>query len=175
PEHPERWGLSLLTLQDTDSSFIEVLQPEKENDTAVADESTEMPADATEHRNDGALVDLRPVTNDQRRQARFDLERTSDVHVEAVGEITLSNRYDYGWIEDAESGRILWEMTYGNTTAAGGDSRNRRFDGVIKLPPGSYVAIYQSDFSHAYGDFRSQEEEPDDPRAWGMIIRQPDR
>ena len=46
--------------------------------------------------------------------------------------------------------------------------KNRRFDGVVTLPPGQYVVHYKTDNSHHYQDFN--EERPEDPKAWGITI-----
>ena len=62
---------------------------------------------------------------------------------------------DYGWIEDAKSGRRVWEMTYRMTEHAGGAKKNRRFDGVIRLPAGEYVLRYETDGSHSFGDWNA--------------------
>ncbi len=60
-------------------------------------------------------------------------------------------------------------MNYPDTEPAGGDERNRKFDGVIELPPGRYVARFKTDFSHAFGDFG--EDAPADPSSWGMLVQ----
>jgi hypothetical protein len=76
--------------------------------------------------------------------------------------------YDYGWIENAETGETVWEMTYRKTTHAGGASKNRIFDGAIRLPAGRYELRYESDGSHAYGDWNA--DPPDDPEGWGITV-----
>jgi hypothetical protein len=98
----------------------------------------------------------------------FRLDESSRIHVLAVGEISISGRYDYGWIENAETGEIVWEMTWQNTEPAGGADRNRRYNGALTLEPGNYVVHYNSDFSHAYGDFG--DEPPLDQENWGIQI-----
>ena len=75
---------------------------------------------------------------------------------------------DYGWIEDAKSGRRVWEMTYRTTEHAGGASKNRRFEGAIKLPAGNYVLRYETDGSHSFGNWNAAP--PDDPEAWGITV-----
>lgn len=166
PRHPDRWGVTLFTMKGDSLAAVQ------EIDRAEAPEAADVGAPPPPPAPEGAeLVRMTQIGNDRRESRSFELDRTTDVYVRAVGELTLSNRYDYGWIENAETGQTVWEMTYSNTEHAGGDSRNRKFEGVVKLPPGRYVAHFQSDFSHAYGDFPSEEETPQDPEAWGIVIR----
>ena len=73
---------------------------------------------------------------------------------------------------DEGSNETVWQMTRSNTKPAGGDDRNRIFDGVITLEPGTYTAHFRTDFSHSFGDF--DHEEPHDPASWGIIVERVD-
>ena len=75
---------------------------------------------------------------------------------------------DFGWIEDAKTGKAVWEMTYRSTDHAGGATKNRRFDGTITLPAGEYILKYETDGSHSFGDWNA--DAPDDPEAWGITL-----
>ncbi|MEO5896699.1 MAG: hypothetical protein ABIS06_13455 [Vicinamibacterales bacterium] len=75
---------------------------------------------------------------------------------------------DYGWIEDAKTGKTVWEMTYRSTAHAGGASKNRRFDGTITLPAGEYVVTFETDGSHSFADWNA--DPPEDPDAWGITL-----
>ncbi|HBY99686.1 MAG TPA: hypothetical protein DEO84_00045, partial [candidate division Zixibacteria bacterium] len=75
---------------------------------------------------------------------------------------------DYGWIEDAASGKTVWELTYRNSEPAGGADKNRIFDGTVNLARGAYIAHYTSDDSHSYRDWNDSP--PYDPEAWGLAI-----
>lgn len=163
PDHPERWGVTLFTLDDTPLGDVEVRSTSAPS--ADAPEPHEIAATGGPN-----LVNLTRVGNDTSLVQAFTIDQTSDLHVQALGEITLTNRYDYGWIENAESGEVVWQMEHENTQPGGGADRNRMFDGVIKLPPGRYRAYFRTDFSHAYDDFRERER-PVDPEAWGISIR----
>ena len=107
------------------------------------------------------------IRDDDRVQKRFSLERAADVKVYAVGEASGREMADYGWIEDAQGHRV-WEMTYKSTQHAGGASKNRRFEGTIHLPPGQYIVGYETDDSHAFGDWNA--DPPDDPEGWGITV-----
>jgi hypothetical protein len=76
--------------------------------------------------------------------------------------------YDYGWIEEAASGRIVWEMTYRMTDAAGGAKKNRLFQGTLVLDPGKYAVHYRTDGSHSFNDWNAAP--PADPEGWGIQV-----
>jgi hypothetical protein len=114
------------------------------------------------------LAQLTEIRDDDQVTKRFTLQTESDVRIYAVGEGTGGDMVDYGWIEDAKTGRRVWEMTYRNTQHAGGATKNRRFDGIIKLPAAEYVARYETDGSHAFGDWNAAP--PDDPEMWGITV-----
>ncbi|MBW8896037.1 MAG: hypothetical protein JF613_07635, partial [Acidobacteria bacterium] len=119
-------------------------------------------------RDPSILAELTEVRDDDQVQKTFSLDRESDVRIYTLGEGTGGEMVDYGWIEDAASGRRVWEMTYRVTEHAGGATKNRRFDGVIRLPAGRYVVRYKTDGSHAFGDWNAAP--PDDPEAWGITV-----
>merc|ERR1711991_1147024 len=92
---------------------------------------------------------LRIRNNDYERQ-HFTLEEDTKVRIYAIGEGDGGDMYDYGWIKDRDTGRIVWEMTYRKTEHAGGARKNRMFDGTILLPKGDYPLYFESDGSHSY-------------------------
>lgn len=173
PEHPERWGVTLFPVaEQLDSSSVEIL--DVQTSSLGEEQAPPEPPKPTEHPSHipplpgSMIVTLSGVGNEERAKATFSLQEESELHIRAVGEISISGRYDYGWIEKADSGEIVWEMTFQNTHPAGGADRNRRFDGVVTLQPGEYIVHYRTDFSHAYGDFG--DEPPTDPEGWGVRI-----
>ncbi|UCC44471.1 MAG: hypothetical protein JSU65_00645 [Candidatus Zixiibacteriota bacterium] len=116
------------------------------------------------------LVDLTRARDDDDLEQAFRLDRETTLHIVAIGEASLSDRElaDYGWIQDAESGEIVWEMTYRNTDHAGGADKNRMYDGPVTLPKGDYIAFYTTDGSHSYRDWNASA--PYDRNAWGLAI-----
>jgi len=111
------------------------------------------------------LVKMRDSDDGSRR---FSLDRETAIRIYALGEGTNGEMHDYGWIEDAGTGRSVWELTYRMTEPAGGAQKNRRFDGIIKLPAGAYVLRYRTDGSHAFGSWNA--DPPEDPEAWGISL-----
>ncbi len=114
------------------------------------------------------LAQLTEVRDDDQVRKTFSLDTDTDIRIYAIGEGSGGDMVDYGWIEDAKSGRRVWEMTYRVTEHAGGATKNRRFDGVIRLPAGTYVVRYETDGSHSFGDWNAAP--PDDPEAWGITL-----
>jgi hypothetical protein len=113
-------------------------------------------------------VSLLAVGNDQTRSVSIDVVRPVRVAVDAMGEIwDGGQKFDYAWIESEDRTRV-WEMDPARTRPAGGDRTNRREVAFVDLQPGRYVVYYQTDGSHAYGDFTRLE--PTHPERWGVAL-----
>jgi hypothetical protein len=164
-----------------DSSAIEVLTvdregfveaPGSEGDSAFALAAPAQPTGRAAFPDESGpgvpLVDLTGLGNREHLSAPFTFDGEGFLRIRAVGEVSLSGQYDYGWIEHAETGETVWEMTWQNTIPAGGDDRNRMFVGTLSLAPGTYTVYFTTDFSHAYGDFADSP--PNDPEAWGIRV-----
>jgi hypothetical protein len=114
------------------------------------------------------VAQLVRMRDDENPRKAFRLDRESELRIYALGEGTGRTLADFGWIEDAKTGKAVWEMTYRVTEPAGGASKNRRFDGLIKLPAGDYLLRYETDGSHAFGSWNAAA--PDDPEMWGITV-----
>jgi hypothetical protein len=149
PYDPINWGIAILPGKNFDPKYFKVFEP----------------ADKGE-----ALVDLTRARDDDFMEQPFKLKDKTTLHVYAIGEYSYGSRefVDYGWIQDAATGRIVWEMTYRNTDHAGGAKKNRMFDGQVTLPKGEYIAYYITDDSHSYRDWNDSP--PFDPSHWGLAI-----
>jgi len=148
PYDQESWGISIL---GADEQF---------DPNAVAD---------YEPQRDGTiLAQLVQIREGEHERERFTLEKDSDVRIYAIGEGRDGEMFDYGWIEDASTRKVVWEMTYRQTEHAGGASKNRLFDDVIRLKKGEYFVYYETDDSHSFNDWNDSP--PDDPVNWGITI-----
>jgi hypothetical protein len=103
---------------------------------------------------------------------RFQLDRATDVEIYALGEGSGNEMYDFGWIRDLDSRRIVWEMDYRDTEHAGGAQKNREVRDRVKLEAGEYEVIYETDGSHSFGDWNDRQ--PDNPLMWGITLRKLD-
>lgn len=148
PYQPEAWGIRIYTVgRDGDENFIKPYDPEQDKNI---------------------LVQLTRVGDDEHLRKSFTLEKDTDIRIYAIGEGDWDEMYDFGWIEDFNTGQIVWQMKYRDTRRAGGDDMNRVYDGTLRLPAGTYIAHYQSDDSHSYGDWNK--DAPRDRTNWGITI-----
>jgi len=166
PDYPERWGATIFPMAAVLESGVVQLLHGPEEDAWVAPNA---PLNVAVAHMGEAIVSWPRLRGEVDESRVFELDRQAKLHIVALGEITrYGNQYDYGWIERIDSGEIVWEMKLNNTLSAGGAEKNRRFDGVVILPPGQYVVHFKTDDSHHYQDFN--EERPEDPEAWGITI-----
>lgn len=114
------------------------------------------------------LIKLTQIRDDERKRAKFTQEKDGLVSIYSIGEGSGGDMYDYAWIEDANNGRVVWEMTYKTTTRAGGARKNRLFDDRIFLKAGEYIVYYESDDSHSFEAWNDSP--PEDPFNWGITV-----
>ncbi len=166
PDHPERWGVTLFAVDGNAPSIEVARRSERESVEAIAPlmPPATGPVDLP--------VRLAPLGNDQDVQRTFTLDASTPLRIYAVGEILLTDRFDYGWITDDRADDLVWEMTRSNTEPAGGSRKNRRFKGILTLPAGTYTVHFQTDDSHAFGDF--SQGSPTDPGSWGITVERAD-
>jgi hypothetical protein len=148
PYEPDRWGITI----------------------AASGEHFDLKdiGESEERENSSALASIVRVGNDERRRKEFSLPKESDIHIYSVGEGRSGEMFDYGWIENASTGKTVWEMKYRKTEHAGGAEKNRLFEGTITLPAGRYIVFYETDGTHAYDDWNDSP--PDDPDGWGITV-----
>lgn len=116
------------------------------------------------------ILSLTKVGDNENRSEGFTLKEETKIRVYAIGEQSNSRRVmaDYAMILDAKTRSKVWTMNADNTFHAGGASKNRYVDEIITLPKGSYLVQYNTDDSHAYGDWNS--DPPFDPEHYGVTI-----
>jgi len=149
PYDPLNWGITIMPGKGFSASDIQPFEPKGKGE---------------------ALVDLTRARDEDFLEQAFKLKKDGALHLYAVGEYSYSDRefVDYGWIQNAATGEIVWEMTYKNTEHAGGARKNRLFDDRVELPKAEYIAYYITDDSHSYRDWNDSP--PFDPGAWGLAI-----
>lgn len=149
PWMPESWGITIASADKKHEKFVQEF--DEQDDTDI-------------------LVQITRVHDDEKLSQRFETRETTQVRIYAIGEGRNGKMFDYGWIEDDE-GEIVWKMEYRDTEHAGGGTKNRVINDVIKLRRGEYRVYYKTDDSHSYRDWNTTP--PDDGEHWGItIIRQ---
>ena len=123
---------------------------------------------AANYKNKNAIVQIVRVGDNERLRRSFELNNDTKIKVYAIGEGFSSDMADYGWIEDATTGRIVWDMSYRRTENAGGANKNRMINEVITLPAGKYYVYYRTDGSHSYRDWN--EDPPTDQEDYGITL-----
>ena len=149
PYDPLNWGVALIAADKADRDAFGDYTPEGRGE---------------------ALVDLTMMRDDDFSSQAFELKGEQSLRIVAIGEYgSWSKEFaDYGWIENASTGKTVWEMTRRNTVSAGGADKNRKFDGLITLPKGFYIAHFTTDDSHSYRDWNASP--PYEPELWGLSI-----
>jgi hypothetical protein len=148
PNDPEAWGIKIYTIGTSDDEkYVKPYDPEKEKNI---------------------LVQITRVRDNEHIRKEFTLDAAANLRIYALGEGDWDEMYDYAWIEDFYTGKVVWKMIHSETRRAGGDSKNRLFDGTIRLKAGKYIVHYQTDDSHAYGSWNASP--PRDQANWGITI-----
>lgn len=115
-----------------------------------------------------AIATVVPDRNESARKG-FELTRPTAIEIYAIGELTLDEEFDYGWILNADTRQRVWAMSYGDTDPAGGAAKNRMAHETLRLKPGRYVAYFVSDDSHNPDDWNGVP--ATDPEFWGLTLR----
>lgn len=124
--------------------------------------------DANTFKNENIIAEILRVRDDEQYSETFSLDRDTNVRIFAIGEGDDGDMVDFGWIRNADTGKVVWEMTYRSTEDAGGADKNRLFNGMIILPKGTYKLYYETDGSHSYRDWNASP--PRDPERYGISI-----
>jgi hypothetical protein len=148
PNEPDAWGIGVYA---ADSDF----DPASVQSVPLADV-------------DPAIVSLSPNGDNAKRSQVMTLPRAFNLRVIAMGERFGGVFYDYGWIENLDTGKEVWSLKTSKTEHAGGGQKNRLADEVIRLQAGRYRIHYVSDGSHAFGSWNAGQ--PDHPELWGISI-----
>jgi hypothetical protein len=148
PYDQEHWGL-LITAASENFSSADVAPYEEIDDESV-------------------LAQIVRVRDHDRERKSFSLSKEAQVRIYAIGEGSDGEMYDYGWIEDANTGKTVWEMSYHLTEHAGGARKNRLYDEVIALKAGEYILRFETDGSHSFNDWN--DDPPHDATHYGITV-----
>ena len=149
PFDPDKYGITIWTTDKNGKDYIKEYDP-------------------NDYKKENVLAQIVRVRDRADESETFTLQKATRVRIIALGEGSGGDMDDYGWIENAETDDVIWEMTYRKTEWAGGAEKNRRFDGTIMLDAGKYKVYYESDGSHSYRDWNA--EPPDNQEMYGITI-----
>ncbi|MCI0707077.1 MAG: hypothetical protein L0Y80_06320 [Ignavibacteriae bacterium] len=148
PYDEEHWGITVMGVGDRfEAGSVEKFAEEAETDI---------------------ISQIIKVGDSDKIRRRFTISQPTTVRVYALGEGQDRTMYDWGWIEDAKTGRIVWEMTYRMTEHAGGARKNRMVSQTVTLQSGEYELHYESDGSHSFNDWN--DDPPEDRTHWGITV-----
>jgi CubicO group peptidase (beta-lactamase class C family) len=114
-----------------------------------------------------AVAQIVGIADDADKTVEFSLAQEKQIRIFAAGEGQSGQMYDFGWIENAETGKPVWEMKEPETKHAGGAGKNRKVDTVITLPAGKYKLRYKSDDSHSFDNWNAL---PPEINFWGIAL-----
>ena len=149
PYDPEQWGITIWTADANDYNKVKTFSED-------------------DFKNKNIIAQIVKVRDDRHIEKNFSMDKEGKIRIYAIGEGTDHDMDDYGWIENSEAGKVVWEMSYGTTEHAGGARKNRMFNGTIYLPKGNYTLHYETDDSHSYRDWN--DDPPNDPDMYGITV-----
>ena len=115
-----------------------------------------------------AIASIERVGNNADESTEFTLDACTAMRLYAVGEGSRSGMDDYGSIERADTGQVVWQM-YHFETDPDGWSINRRVERRLTLPAGAYRLRFRSNGSHSFDDWGRR---PPEHRFWGIALYQ---
>lgn len=145
PDDPQFWGIAVWPASEKDRkniSFInDLIQP---------------------------AVSLTKIKDEETKSAGFSLKKDMSLQVLAIGESSRSRLADYGWIINADTREIIWEMQKENTFSAGGAEKNKMLSEEVSFNKGNYIAYFSTDDSHSYEEWNAAP--PFDKELWGISV-----
>ena len=149
PYEPEMWGITMWAINEADLKNISPFHPE-------------------EYKNENELAVITMVGDRALAKKTFTINNDTKVRIIGLGEGSGGEMYDYGFIKNMDSGKIVWEMDYRNSEHGGGARKNREFNETLVLEKGTYRVYYETDGSHSYR--RWNDDPPNNQEAWGITI-----
>lgn len=149
PYEPEMWGITIWATNESDLKNVTPFHPE-------------------EYKNKNELAVIAMVGDRALVKKTFSIESDSKVRVIGLGEGSGGEMYDYGFIKNLDTGKIVWEMDYRNSEHGGGARKNREFNESFMLEKGTYRVYFETDGSHSYR--RWNDDPPNNQELWGITV-----
>ena len=136
----------------------------KDTDVRILDRFT---TESRDFENERVVWQSGAIHNRDHQSFLFNVDQRTPFRVRATGEIS-DDEHDFGYIENKLTDERVWQLTMDNSKAAGGVNENRQVSEEIYLDPGIYEVAYQSDATHAFGNWKGNP--PYDPGSWGISL-----
>lgn len=112
------------------------------------------------------IASIERVGNNANPSTEFTLDGCTALRLFAVGEGYQGGMVDYGSVERADTGQVVWQMYYFETQTDGWPA-NRHVDRRLTLPAGKYRLRFYSNSSHSFDDWGRH---PPEHRFWGIAL-----
>lgn len=107
------------------------------------------------------------IGNNQYEIVQFTLEHDRILRLYSIGEGVRAGMRDFGGIENAQTGQLVWVMHHLSTLHAGGAEKNRKVDRLLPLSAGTYRLHFKTDHAHS---FNSWNDSMPDHNWWGIRL-----
>jgi hypothetical protein len=114
------------------------------------------------------VLELTRVGDDERVSKGISVKSPVEFRVLCIGESTDEEMADYGWIMNAATREVVWDMNRERTEHAGGAKKNQMVDGTVRLEKGDYIVYYSTDDSHSYTEWNAGR--PHEQDAYGITL-----
>jgi hypothetical protein len=102
------------------------------------------------------VLQLTGIGDDEYVSKGLTVKSATEFRVLCLGEESGDHEMaDNGWITNAATREVVWDMNEERRDHAGGAAKNKMVDEVIRLEKGDYIVYYATDDSHAYRDWNS--------------------
>ena len=101
------------------------------------------------------VLSLTQVGDDEYVSKGLTVKAPTEFRVLCIGEATDDEMADYGWIMNASTRQVVWDMSEQHKEHAGGAKKNKMVDATIRLEKGDYIVYYATDDSHSFADWNS--------------------
>lgn len=101
------------------------------------------------------VLQITKVGDDDFKSQGISVKSPVEFRILCMGEESGDEMADYGWIMNASTRQIIWDMNEERKIHAGGAEKNKITEETVHLEKGDYIVYYTTDGSHSYEDWNS--------------------
>lgn len=101
------------------------------------------------------VLQITQVRDDSHVTKGISVKSAIELRVLCIGEESGDEMVDNGYIMNATTRQVVWDMNDRRRTHAGGAEKNKMVDETLTLEKGNYIVAYSTDDSHSFGDWNS--------------------